>query len=144
MIDKNYEYFSKNMPELYKKFGTFLIQECFKDKKEGIHCFQGNVILILQASKSMSNSYKSAAFTSRYDKLSNALFSELKMKSALQPNKEIKILALCDTGATSSVIHSEIAKELGLHVVSECCDSTPSDVFTTNRYYVSIMWCLIN
>jgi hypothetical protein len=76
MVDKNYEYFSKNMPELYKKYGhkflaikdekvigeydtfdeairetnkteklgTFLIQECFKDKKDAIHCFQGNVI----------------------------------------------------------------------------------------------------
>lgn len=87
----------------------------------------------------MSNSYKGAAFTCCCDKLSNALFSKLKMKSALQPNKEIEILALWDTGATSSVIHSEIAKELGLHIVSECYCSTPSGVFITNQYYVNIM-----
>jgi len=42
-----YDNFDDALDETLKheKVGTFLIQECFQNREECVHCFQGNVML---------------------------------------------------------------------------------------------------
>jgi predicted aspartyl protease len=71
--------------------------------------------------------------------IARQLISSAKVASTLVKDAPLEVNALWDTGATGSVITPNVAKKLGLSVVSQVFISTPTDRNkAANMYYVDI------
>lgn len=79
------------------------------------------------------------SFTSRCNNLARVLPTEVLVESAVKTNTQIKIKAIWDTGASSSLIRPEVATALDLKPVSKELMSTPSDKdVPTNVYLINL------
>jgi len=81
-------------------------------------------------------SYQGLSFTSKYNGLARSLHTPVNVESAINPVVKIKIDALWDTGAGSSLIRPEVAAKLHLQPVSKTLISTPTDKDVPSNVYL--------
>jgi len=80
--------------------------------------------------------YQGLSFTSKYNGRARSLHTPVNVESAINPDVKIKIDALWDTGAGSSLIRPEVASQLHLQPVSKTLISTPSDKDVPSNVYL--------
>lgn len=78
----------------------------------------------------------SLAFTSRFNGRSNKLFNEVFVKTDI---KDMKAIALWDTGATRTCVSDHVASELNLVPVGQGKIQTPSGEGIVNVYCISLV-----
>ena len=80
-------------------------------------------------------------FTIEYNKVARGIVTPVEIESTYGKSDKIKIKALWDTGATFTVIHSDIAKQLNLKCVSkEPLGNISGGTDLSNLYCVNIIF----
>lgn len=79
-------------------------------------------------------------FTVEFDSITRSIATDIYIESALNPKERIKIKAIWDTGAVSTMITPYIAKELELNCISLTTISSITDINVQANMYMVYLY----
>ena len=79
-------------------------------------------------------------FTAKFDKIVNEISTDIYIESAINPKERIKIKAIWDTGAVSTMITPYIAKQLNLDCISVTTINSITDLNIPANVYMVYLY----